>query len=183
MPSIRFLRAPLGAMGALALATTMMATPSTADPAPGGTAPIIVWKTHTFKNVFSQRCLEIRGDRTDNGAPAGQWECNHSHTQNWIAKYGPNGYYTLVNVNSGLCLEIRGDRTDDGAPAGQWECNGSRTQEWRAIPHNSDGEDIVNANSDKCLEILSWGTGDGDAAGQWTCHGGENQRWYGTVYP
>ncbi|MFF7249628.1 RICIN domain-containing protein [Embleya sp. NPDC008237] len=183
MPSIRTLRALAGALGTLALAVTMT-TPATADSSPkvmyGG---LTNGRQHMIDNGFSSKCLEIRDDRTDAGAPANQWTCNPSNTQRWWARRSASGDHEIVNVNSGLCLEIRGDRTDDGAPANQWPCNGSLTQSWREVSYGVNGSEIRNINSDKCLEILSWGTGDGDAAGLWTCHGGANQRWYIGVQP
>ncbi|MFE3313320.1 RICIN domain-containing protein [Embleya sp. NPDC059213] len=153
--------------------------PAAADPPPSSQSipyGLTDGKRHTIQSRFSYRCLEIRGDRIDDGAPANQWDCNPSTTQNRWARRASTGY-EIANGNSGLCLEIRDDRTDDGTPANQWTCNGSETQHWQDVLSGNAGRKIRNGHSGRCLEILSWGTGDGDAAGQWGCHGGADQRW------
>ncbi|MYS86632.1 RICIN domain-containing protein [Embleya scabrispora] len=136
----------------------------------------------TWTNVNSNKCLEIRGDSTADGADANQWECNGSPTQAWTwvdvgtSPWGEPLRY-MQNGNSGKCLEIRGDSTADGAAANQWECNGSPTQMW-IVYHTINGRfNLINYNSRKCLEIRGDSTDDGAAANQWECNGSPTQLW------
>ncbi|MYS79181.1 RICIN domain-containing protein [Embleya scabrispora] len=132
---------------------------------------------YTLVNVNSGKCLEIRGDSTENGAAANQWECNGSNTQKWYFTLDSASPTTIVNANSGKCLEIRGDSMDNGAAANQWECNGSGTQYWWPDLFDSQSWTLTNANSFKCLEIRGDSTDNGAAANQWECNNSNTQKW------
>ncbi|MQS13627.1 RICIN domain-containing protein [Streptomyces kaniharaensis] len=136
--------------------------------------------TVTWGVAFDPKCLEIADWRTDNGAPARQWDCTGGASQQWnvqgVRTSGGTG--SLVNAFSGKCLEIADWRTDNGAPARQWDCTGGANQSWIRTWVPAVGWQLVNAHSGKCLEIADWRTDNGAPARQWDCTGGDNQHWF-----
>ncbi|MDX2394131.1 RICIN domain-containing protein [Streptomyces sp. DK15] len=155
--------------------------PGRSERGPVATAPVpddgrTPGAPRTWVNAVSKKCLEIRGDTTNDGDLAGQWECNKSATQQWTSSH-PGAIGTLTNANSHLCLEVRADAVHNGANANQWECNGSATQNWRQQPVKGGGWNLVNANSGRCLEISEDTPGNGAAAYQRDCDGSPAQTW------
>ncbi|WP_457028715.1 RICIN domain-containing protein [Kitasatospora sp. P5_F3] len=138
---------------------------------PAGVPNVVV-----LGNAGSPHCLEIADWRTDNGAPARQWDCLYGASQQWSLTAGPAG--SLVNVHSGKCLEIADWRTDNGAPARQWGCTGGASQQWSWTHVPGTGYVLRNAHSGKCLEIDGRVYGNGALGQQWDCWNGNNQIWY-----
>ncbi len=152
---------------AVALLSALPATPATAMSG-GFSTP----KSSTLVNANSGKCLEIADWRTDNGAPARQWDCTGGANQLWDYKYA-NGIMMLVNRNSGKCLEIADWSTDNGAPARQWDCTNGWNQGWLYTgdigPNKQLG--LSNLNSAALLEIADWRTDNGAPARQWRSAG------------
>ncbi|MER0445315.1 RICIN domain-containing protein [Streptomyces sp. Edi4] len=118
-------------------------------------------------NRNSTLCLETVGSRTDNGAPAQQWDCGDRLGDRWNLRPVGGNLYEIRNANSNLCLEIADSRTDNGAPAQQWDCVGLKTQQWYVnFIGNSSDLSLTNANSGKTLEISSSSTTNGAPAQQ-----------------
>ncbi|MEV8631906.1 RICIN domain-containing protein [Streptosporangium sp. NPDC051023] len=131
-----------------------------------------------FKNLNSQKTLEIGGWSTGNGASVNQWDLHGGANQEWTAYSYTTGKWDYIkNINSGKCLEIGGWRTDNGAPANQWDCHGGANQQWELYYISDYVMVIKNRNSGKCLEIAGGRKDNGAPARQWDCHGGLNQQW------
>ncbi|MFH8379459.1 RICIN domain-containing protein [Kitasatospora sp. NPDC018058] len=169
--------AAAGAGAAVALAAALPATPASAYS--GG---FRIPTSSTVVNAHSGKCLEIADWRTDNGAPARQWDCTGGANQRWDY-VSDSGGFRLVNRFSGKCLEIADWSRDYGAPARQWDCTGGWNQHWNYSgsigSHNELG--LSNLNSAFLLEIADWRTDNGAPARQWpgstvgVCQG--NQAW------
>ncbi|WP_406202619.1 RICIN domain-containing protein [Kitasatospora sp. NBC_01560] len=148
---------------AIALAAALPAAPANA--LNGG---FVIPKASTVVNAHSGKCLEIADWRTDNGAPARQWDCTGGANQMW--DFRPlEGGVALVNRASGKCLEIADWSHDDGAPARQWDCHGGWNQHWNYSGGIGSRNDLglVNLNSAALLEIADWSTDNGAPARQW----------------
>ncbi|MFF2348439.1 ricin-type beta-trefoil lectin domain protein [Kitasatospora sp. NPDC058115] len=65
------------------------------------------------------RCVTVRDDRTDWGAPAAIADCQGTSGQIWT--YGDKG--ELVNPASNACLELPGWNDANGTALGIWQCN------------------------------------------------------------
>ncbi|MET8506364.1 RICIN domain-containing protein [Streptomyces sp. NPDC004787] len=83
----------------------------------------VVW----WVNLNSGMCLEIADWRTDNGAPARQWDCHWGANQQWTGNYTISAPFDYA---PGKCLEIADWRTDNGAPARLWDCHYGANQQW-----------------------------------------------------
>ncbi|MET9618651.1 RICIN domain-containing protein [Kitasatospora indigofera] len=153
-------------------AAVLAALPAT--PAAALSGGFVTPKFTTVVNANSGKCLEIADWRTDNGAPARQWDCTGGANQIWDFR-SANGVTMLVNRNSGKCLEIADWRTDNGAPARQWDCHAGWNQGWLYSgsigPRKELG--LSNLNSAALLEIADWRTDNGAPARQWR---GESNR-------
>jgi ricin-type beta-trefoil lectin protein len=116
----------------------------------------------------SNKCLDVVGGATYNGARIQQWDCNGSPQQRWFMHMDSKGDYLIVNVNSGKCLDVQAASKSNGAPLQQWDCNGEKHQ--RFFIH--DQERIVPTHDfSKCLDVTGGpdATGNGVRIQQWTC--------------
>ncbi|MBT2509876.1 RICIN domain-containing protein [Streptomyces sp. ISL-98] len=110
-----------GAAGLL-LSLTLPASPSA--------AVTINERWDTVLNLNSNKCLEVKGWSTANGASVGQWDCTANANQIWAAR--PYGQGNLIyNRHSGKCLEIADWSTANGAAVRQWDCHYGNSQVWR----------------------------------------------------
>ncbi|WP_062428495.1 carbohydrate-binding protein [Herbidospora daliensis] len=122
--------------------------------------------TSAFRGTASNRCLDVNGASTTNGALAQIWDCNGQTNQQWTSTSA-----TELRVYGNKCLDVNGAGTADGTAVLIWDCNGQNNQKWRL---NSDGT-ITAVGANKCLEVN--GTANGTKARIWTCNGGSNQKW------
>ncbi|MCX5195152.1 RICIN domain-containing protein [Streptomyces sp. NBC_00249] len=161
------LRRTLGAaIGALLISLVLPASPAAALDMNG-------WVT--VVNLNSNKCLEVGGWSTADGAGVNQWDCHDGNNQKWLAV--PYGSGALIyNAHSRKCLEVKGWSKANGAQIGQWDCHGGANQQWQ-IRSGGYPFSLVNVNSGKCLEIGGWSYDNGAPATQWDCHWGENQSW------
>ncbi|QLE75267.1 hypothetical protein FGW37_30020 [Streptomyces rectiverticillatus] len=129
-------------------------------------------------NKNSNKCLEIDGSSTQNGARAQQWECKGQPGAEWVLKPDPGGlFWNIVNQNSGKCLEVADSRVDNGAPVQQWDCAGNQTQKWDRLWTRGDEKVFRNANSGNVLEIDNSSTSNGALAQQWQNSGQPSAYW------
>ncbi|MET9617915.1 RICIN domain-containing protein [Kitasatospora indigofera] len=154
-----------------------------------GTTPASAATPHPLRNHNSGKCLEIAGWRTDNGAPARQWDCTGGANQQWLTSESSTGTF-FINQYSGKCLEVADWRTDNGAPARKWDCTGGTNQAWsyREVgpgipPDGSIAEYLLNLHSFKFLEIADWRTDNGAPARQWNSEGRQANMEWDYCYP
>jgi hypothetical protein len=77
----------------------------------------------------SGKCLDVRGESRDDGAPVIQWQCHGGANQQWRLEAVGTGY-RFVARHSGKCLDVAGSSTDDGTAIIQWQCHGGANQTW-----------------------------------------------------
>jgi hypothetical protein len=142
-------------------------------------------------NPYSNRCLDVDGGGTANGANLQQWSCKNplaSDGNNQVFTLEPLGganNFQLVARNSDRCADLINKGTVNGTWAQQWDCSGQTHQRWET------GQ-IVAANGlqytqfktkhtspGKCLEISGPNPNDGAKAQIWDCLGASqyNQMW------
>ncbi|MFF4457685.1 RICIN domain-containing protein [Streptomyces goshikiensis] len=77
----------------------------------------------SLKNAHSGKCLEIADWRTDNGAPARQFDCTGGENQQFYLWPNPNSSgYALLAGHSDKCLEVADWSQSNGAGVRQWTC-------------------------------------------------------------
>ncbi len=146
---------------------------SSADPTTAGST-VATTTTTTAQQVplgavtgLAEKCMDIAGANSANGAAVQLYECNETDAQQW--EFAPDG--TVQSL--GKCLDVRGGDTNDGAKVQVYDCNGTEAQQWTATPEGW----LVNVQSDKCLDVPASETADGTQLVIWTCHGEDNQIW------
>jgi hypothetical protein len=116
----------------------------------------------------SNRCLDVTGASTANGAQVELWDCHGGTNQRWT--------YTAsreLRVFGNKCLDASGAGTANGTAAIIWDCHGGANQQWNV---NANGS-ISGVPSGRCLDASGAGTANGTRIQLWDCHGGANQQW------
>jgi GH43 family beta-xylosidase len=125
---------------------------------------------YSVVNRDGEKCLEVQGSSTADGAQLQQSTCNNGPNQQWSLDYLANGYYRLLNRNSGKALEAAGgpSATQEGAPLQQSSWAHSANQQWRFL-QTSDGWVRIEArHSGKVVDISGCATGEGAKVQQGT---------------
>ena len=116
----------------------------------------------------SNRCFDVAGASTTNGAQVQLWDCHGGVNQRWT--------YTAsreLRVYGNKCLDAFGAGTGNGTAAIIWDCHGGTNQQWNI---NANGT-ITGVPSGRCLDASGAGTTNGTRIQLWSCNGGGNQQW------
>ncbi|MEU3166569.1 ricin-type beta-trefoil lectin domain protein [Streptosporangium sp. NPDC006930] len=116
----------------------------------------------------SNRCVDVTGNSTANGAQAHLWDCGSATSQRWTHTAGKQ-----LQVYGNKCLDAYGQGTANGTQVIIWDCNGGTNQQWNV---NANGT-ITGVQSGLCLDAPSNATANGTKLNLWACNGGANQRW------
>lgn len=149
------------------------------SPSANATSSGVWW----LMNQNSQKCVNIQGASTDDGANAIQWDCKpNTDNETFRFTYNSSGdYWTIKNTNSGKCLDVQGASTSNGAQVIQWTCNGHANQAWQPIyvdtVNKFDYYEYANLNSSKCLNVQQASTANGASIIQYTCSVATNNLW------
>lgn len=126
----------------------------------------------------SQKCMDIFGAQTQNGAAVMHGQCLSSQTsQNQVFTTEPVGDALRFRArHSGRCVDVAGVSTSDGAAIHQWDCGTGgnqlfRQEWWGETPYAN----YRAKHSNKCLDVTN-GSTEWIQFQQWTCNGNEQQR-------
>jgi Ricin-type beta-trefoil lectin domain len=126
----------------------------------------------------SQKCMDINGVQTQNGAGVMHGQClNPQTSQNQVFTTEPFGeFFRLRARHSGRCVDVTNASTSDGAAIQQYDCHTGGNQLFRQVwwgetPY----ADYRAQHSGKCLDVTGANTG-WTQIQQWTCNGNEQQR-------
>ncbi|MEV4569807.1 ThuA domain-containing protein [Nonomuraea sp. NPDC049419] len=76
--------------------------------------------------VHGNRCLDVNGGGTADGAAVITWSCNGQNNQKW--RLNADGTITAVGANK--CLDVSGYGTANGSKVHIWSCHGGTNQRW-----------------------------------------------------
>lgn len=79
----------------------------------------------------SNKCLDVEGASTADGAPVMQSTCQGKASQQWRLLLLGNGYSEIRAGQSDKCLDVAEASTDDGALVILFPCEGSANQQWK----------------------------------------------------
>jgi hypothetical protein len=116
----------------------------------------------------SNRCFDVAGASTANGAQVQLWDCHGGTNQRWTYTAGRE-----LRVYGNKCLDAFGGGTADGTAAIIWDCHGGTNQQWNV---NANGT-ITGVPSGRCLDASGVGTANGTRIHLWSCNGAANQQW------
>jgi thermitase len=136
---------------------------------PGWVAPTDIQAgIYQVFNVNSNKCLDVTGASTANGANIQQWSCSTADQQKWRIEPVSAGVYKLKAMHSGRVMGVGAGSAADGAKVIQWDDVGVTNQQW-LIQVSGSGYKLVNNNSKKCLDVYNFSTADGIQLQQWPC--------------
>ncbi|MEV4333572.1 RICIN domain-containing protein [Streptomyces sp. NPDC049597] len=132
----------------------------------------------TLINKATGLLLEITGESTSEGAPAGVYRPTTGSHQSWSApSTAAETWRPLTFRHSGKCLDVSGASTGDGAQVGQYGCNSGLNQQWLLRTTATGFAEVVARHSGKCLDVSGLSTAEGAQVFQYGCNGGRNQEW------
>jgi phosphodiesterase/alkaline phosphatase D-like protein len=80
----------------------------------------------------TNRCVDVPGASTTNGAYLQLWDCLGGNNQQWervpIENQPP--FYGLIVRHDSKCMDDLGESLVEGAHIGQWDCNWHGNQQW-----------------------------------------------------
>ena len=85
---------------------------------------------YEVKGVHSNKCMDIDGASTQNGANVQIWSCLGNGAQQFKFEDMGGGWYRIRNVNSGKCLDVYNWSTSAGGDVRQWDCHTGNNQQW-----------------------------------------------------
>ncbi|MDQ0935682.1 poly(3-hydroxybutyrate) depolymerase [Streptomyces turgidiscabies] len=118
-----------------------------------------------LRSQSADRCLEVSGSSSTNGAQMIIWDC----------RTAANQQFTLTGQTLRVmdrCLDVPSNAAS-GTRARIWDCTGGANQQWNM---NTDGT-VTNVQTGLCLDVNGASTANGTAVIVWNCHNGVNQRW------
>jgi hypothetical protein len=116
---------------------------------------------------IGNKCLDVNGSNTANGAKVTLWDCHSGPNQKW--KITNNGELRGLGNK---CLDVNGSNTDNGAKITLWDCHGGPNQKWKLT---RSGE--LRGLGDKCLDVNGSNTANGTPVILYSCTGNPNQKW------
>jgi pectate lyase C len=122
----------------------------------------------TLVNVNSNKCLDVNGRSTADGARVIQWTCNGQTNQRWRSEDAGSGYVRLRAVHSNKCMDVAGVSTADGALIQQWTCGSGQNQQFLLQDQGGGQYRITPRHSGKAVDVQNCSTADGAQVRQWT---------------
>jgi hypothetical protein len=129
----------------------------------------------------SDKCMDIFGAYSTNGAAVMHGDCNEPPSANQVFTLAPVGngqYFQIVPRNSGRCVDVVNVSTANGAGLQQYDCLGANQANqlfseawWGETPYVS----YVAKHSQKCLDVTGANQGWTNFQ-QWTCNEAFQQR-------
>ena len=74
----------------------------------------------------NNKCLDVSGGSTANGAAIQIWACNGTGAQQFVLSAAGD----LVNPQANRCVDIGGWNSANGATLVLWDCHGGANQKW-----------------------------------------------------
>jgi pectate lyase C len=122
----------------------------------------------TLVNVNSNKCLDVNGRSTADGAPVIQWTCNGGTNQRWTAEDAGSGWVRLRAAHSSKCMEVAGSSTADGALLQQRTCGSGNNQQFQLQDQGGGQLRLTPRHSGKAVDVINCSTADGAQVRQWT---------------
>ncbi|MDD7294756.1 MAG: RICIN domain-containing protein, partial [Oscillospiraceae bacterium] len=142
---------------------------------------------YMFKNVGSQKYLEVANGTAENGTNVQQWGADGFATHNsWKLISAGDGYYYIrsyVGDGKTYFLDLEYGKQEDGTNIGIWQDTQSDAQLLKFVD-NGDGSYTITtkATEDKsCVAVASDSTDSGANIVQWTCNGKDSQKWIAEI--
>jgi hypothetical protein len=129
----------------------------------------------------SDKCLDVVGGASENGADVIQKDCSDAASQKWriLPMNDGTDYYRIIAEHGGRALDVNGGIFTlwDGAPVKLWDFYNSANQMWKFSVVDGDFYKVTAKHSGLSLDISGGVTNNGAIAQQWQDLNGDNQKW------
>ena len=79
----------------------------------------------------SNKCAQVNGATTANGAVISQWDCVNQDNVKWyFQETGDGSSYYIRAKHSNKCAQVNGATTANGAVISQWDCVNQNNVKW-----------------------------------------------------
>jgi hypothetical protein len=124
--------------------------------------------------TFANKCVDVMGGSSSQGALIRQWTCNGTVAQNFTTT-PVSGNIVTINTFNGLCVDVAGGHSEDGTAIRQWGCNGTVSQQFTMVPV-SGNIFTIRTFANKCVDVSGGHTDDGTLIREWTCNNTVSQQ-------
>lgn len=87
--------------------------------------------------THSEKCLDVLGYGTHDGARVVQWDCHGGPNQLWYLERRADNQWQIRNYHSDKCLDAHNPTThkppEQGTWLQQWTCLGNVNQAWKLL--------------------------------------------------
>ncbi|MFD3729898.1 family 43 glycosylhydrolase [Streptomyces sp. NPDC058632] len=139
--------------------------------------PSAVSTTYTLTNRNSDKCLDVAGSSSADGADVQQYTCNGGANQRWRLEDLGDDTHRLVNVSTGKVLDTENCSAADGAGLRQWSWLDNTCQRFRFVATDGGHVRIVNQATGKVADVADCSTADSADVRQWTWLNNHCQQW------
>ena len=134
-------------------------------------------KCYRIVAKHSGKCLDVAGERLDNGTNIIQWTWHGGNNQKWYLIPIDAVYWIICSRHSGKCLDVGGWSLKNGANIIQWSILKGNNQLWELIANGDGYYQLKAKHSGKCLDVGGGKVNNGANLIQWTYHGYDHQLW------
>lgn len=139
--------------------------------------------TYNLVSRNSNKCLDIQGKSTANGALTQQWDCANSPNQRFRFELADSGEfggraYTIKAEHTGKCLSVKDSGKDNGVNIIQWDCFNTPNQKVIMTPSTGGSWTIRFLHTGKCMDVQGTSTANGQTVHQWDCSNNADQDWF-----
>ena len=132
---------------------------------------------YVIHSVATNKCIDISGSSTADGAKVQEWDCNGTNAQKFHISPTDSGYWKIINVNSQKGLDIKDVSTAANAVVQQWTYSGGTNQQFQFIARGSNQFSFHPRHTGMAVDLY-WGTADnGTIIVQYPYGGTTNQLW------
>jgi hypothetical protein len=132
---------------------------------------------YVIRAYNTNKCLDVSGISTANGATVHLWEYVGGNNQKWILERAGNGFYRMKARHSGKALDVRNTSTAGGAKLQQWDGSDSDNQLFTLLPDGNGYYRIQARHSGLVLDVPGGNYTNGIEVQQWRFNGFNPQKW------
>ncbi|MES2825219.1 MAG: RICIN domain-containing protein [Pseudomonadota bacterium] len=123
---------------------------------------------HQIINKNNNKCVDIAGVSTANGAAATMWDCiSTAQNQQWQFVATDSGFYRLMVRHSNKALNVNGVSAANGALFSQWDWVGGHNQQWKAVDVGGGYYKFIGRQSGRAMDVPGCSTANGTQLNQW----------------
>ena len=127
--------------------------------------------------MHSDKCAQVNGASTDNGATVSQWDCVKQDNAKWLLIDAGDQHFFVKPQHSNKCLQVSGASHENGAAITQWECVDQDHHKWKVERLSLSGYYLRAKHSGKCAHVQAGSLSNGGILTQWDCLYQDNVRW------